>query len=130
MDLDITEFFKNANAFDYSASASELGLNAGRITWDHAVEGSKEYMILDSEEKREAFRSHVKGYGAWSEEKIRGWSDCELNALLLQFIAGDIRQSELDPENPDWEAYEAGADQQGSNLFHGTDGRIYYYIKN
>lgn len=129
-ELDITEFFKNACPKDYSASAHELGDNAGAITWQHAIEDSEDYLLLDSEEKREAFREFIKGAGAWSDEEIAAWTDTELNALCIQWVAGDIREAGIDTNNTDWQEYEAGC-QEGiysSSLFQGTDGRIYFDI--
>lgn len=130
LELNITRFFKEASPNDYSASQMELGDKAGEITWNHAVEDSLEYLILDNEEKRENFRKFVKGLGAWSDEEIASWSDTELNALLLQSISGDIREAELDTENPDWEEYQEGVNK---GLYSGQfswdeEGNVYYYI--
>jgi hypothetical protein len=130
MEIDITEFFQTAAPRDYSASAAELGQNAGAITWGHAVEDSEDYMLLQTEDQRQAFRDHVSGCGAWDDDEINAWSDIELNALLIQFIAGDIREADLDTENPNWDEYQKGAEagQYSGNLFLGIDGRIYYYV--
>ena len=130
MELRITEFFKNAAPRDYSASIAEMGENAGAITWGHAVEDSPEYLILDNEEKLEAFREFVRGSGGWNDEEIKAWSDTELNALLLQWIAGDIRESFLDTSSPDWEEHQklSEAGTVAGRLFEGTDGEIYFYI--
>lgn len=96
MELNITEFYNTAGMIDYAASVAEIGENAGVDTWQAACEDSNDYMILDNEEKREAFRQYVKGFGAWDDSEIAAWSDIELNALLLQMIAGDVRSGEVD----------------------------------
>lgn len=126
-ELNITRFFNEACPMDYSASQMELGGDAGRITWQAACDDSANYMFLDTDEKREAFRVFVKGFGAWSGEEVAAWSDTELNALCIQFVAGDIREAGLDVESPDWQAYEAN-DAVAGRLFKGTDGEIYFYI--
>ena len=130
MELDITTFFRTAAPMDYSASAAELGQDAGRITWTHAVEDADEYPILDTEDKRQAFREDLQGYGAWDEEEIEAWTDQELTALLMQMISGDIRESCLDTDEPDWKEYEEGVESgtYSGRLYRGDDGRIYYYI--
>ncbi|WP_196301891.1 hypothetical protein, partial [Streptococcus pneumoniae] len=69
---------------------------AGRDTWRHAVEDAPDYNLLDTDDKRDEFRAHVKGFGAWSDEEIAAWSDVELNALFMQLISGDIRNGETD----------------------------------
>lgn len=126
MELNITYFFNQAAPMDYSASVAEIGRNAGADTWAAACEDAPDYPILDTEEKRQAFRDHVKGFGAWSDDEISAWSENELSALLIQLIAGDIREAGLDQSAPDWEAYDASGDC--GRIFLGTDGCVYYYI--
>jgi len=110
-----------------SASAAELGPDAARITWRAAVEDSEEYFMLDDEEKREAFRRFVKGFGAWTEEEIASWSDIELNALFMQFVAGDVRESRINPQNPGWARYEQENDE-GFQFFQVANDRVHYYL--
>ena len=85
---------------------------------------------FNSEEKREEFRRYIKGFGAWSEDEIRAWSNTELNALLIQMISGDIREANLDSENPDWDQYQkdAEAGRVSGRIFKADDSKIYYYI--
>lgn len=134
-EIDITHLFNNADFRPsyYSASCAELGQNAGRITWQNAVDRSEENDLLLTDEKRENFRGYISGFGAWTDEEINAWTDVELNALLLQMISGDIRESGLDVSSPNWEEYQQGADngQYSGRLYGGpltVDGRIYYCI--
>jgi hypothetical protein len=130
MEINITKFFKETAARDYSASAQELGQNAGTITWNNAVEDSPEYFMLDDDDKREAFRKFVEASGGWSESEINAWDDYQLNALLLQWIAGDIREADLDQVCPDWAAYEEDS-REGNiagRVFLDEGGEIYFYI--
>lgn len=96
MELDITEFFNEARPADYSASAAELGEHAGEITWNRAIVAARRWNLLDTPDKQAAFRAYIRGFGAWSDAEIEGFSLVELNALLIQFIAGDIREARLD----------------------------------
>ena len=130
MELNVTHFFETAAPMDYSASVAEIGQDAARSTWQAACDDSGDYPMLDSEEKREEFRRYVKGFGAWSEDEIRAWSDSELNALLVQMIAGDLREGSLDCEDPDWEQYRKDSESGriSGRLLKGTDGQVYYYI--
>jgi len=114
MELNITNFYRNACPRDYSASVAEIGRNAGPDTWRAATEDSADYPILDNEEKREEFREYIRGFGAWDSAEISAFTDTALNALCIQFVSGDIREYGLDNEN-------------GGNLFLGTDGEIYFY---
>ena len=111
MDINITSFFNNAAPMDYSASVAEIGRDAGLSTWQAANEDSPDYFMLDTDEKREAFRNHVKGFGAWSDEEIAAWSDVELNALFIQLVSGDMREAGLDEKPVDWEAYQEKAEE-------------------
>ena len=130
MEIEVTDFFNQAAPMDYSASVAEIGQDAGAVTWRHACEDAPDYPLLDTEEKRDAFRDHIRGFGAWDDAEIASWSDTELGALLLQCIAGDIREAGLDTEAPDWSEYQAGAEagQYSGRLFCGEDGRVYYYV--
>lgn len=114
MEIKITNFYRNACPRDYSASVAEIGRNAGADTWNAAIEDSENYPILDTDEKREAFRDYIKGFGAWDAAEIAAFTDTALNALCIQFVSGDIREHGLDNEN-------------GGNLYQGTDGEIYFY---
>ena len=127
MELDLTDFVANAAPSDYSASAAELGQDAARITWNHAVQDSEQFTFLDTDDKRETFRSYVRGFGAWTEEEIAAWSDVELNALCIQFISGELRERGLFDT---WTEYEAASErgQVSGRLFHGADGHTYIYI--
>jgi hypothetical protein len=137
MDLNITQFFRDAAPMDYSASRAEIGNDAGPSTWRAAVDDSESFMLLDDDAKRDAFRDHVRGFGAWSEEELAAWSDRELNALLLQMIAGDMREPvgfELgaDTTEEEWQDYErqCEAGQCSSRISRAEDGDVYYYIGN
>lgn len=128
MEIDITEFFMNAAPMDYSASVAEIGQDAGPCTWNAAKEDSAEYMILNTEEKRQAFREYVKGFGAWSEDEIAAWSEIELNALCMQLLAGDMREADIGGPDTDWDEYERLSSEgvyRGS-VFCGSDGRVYF----
>ena len=134
MELNITSFFLQCAPMDYSASVAELGPDAGQITWAHAIEDSPENMLLDSDEKREAFRDFVRSFGAWSDDEIRAWSDVELNALCIQWVAGDLREMGVeDPSGPiDWAQIEREANEGNGpgRIWPGTDGEIYFDIGN
>lgn len=130
MELNITALYNSMCPRDYSASVAEIGNNAGRDTWRAACEDSPDFMILDTDEKRQAMREHVRTFGAWTDEEINAWTGIELNALLIQCISGDIRESILDEDPHAWvEYYKQG--EQGvvsCRLFSDDDGQVYYSI--
>lgn len=128
MELDITKFFHEACAMDYSASRAELGDSASADTWRAANDDSDDYMLLDTDDKRDKFRAHLKSMGF--SEAGDTHTDTELNALLLQCIAGDIREAGLDVESPDWRQYvrDSNAGRVSGRISRNPDGTIYYYI--
>jgi hypothetical protein len=130
MEINITRFFNEASPMDYSASVAEIGSNAGAYTWQAACDDSSDYFMLDDDEKRDAFRLFVKESSGWTEEEIKEWSDIELNALFIQWVAGDIRECfEWDCDDI-WANYaelsEAGT--VSGNIFRADDGQIYFYL--
>ena len=132
MEINITDFFYIGQAHLYSASAAELGENAGKITWNNSRNYADKHRMLVTDEQLEAFRSFVKDTGGWTNSEIRSWTDQELNALFVQFIAGDIREAGLDIPFPDWEQYqeEAEAGRVSGRIFKIQDGQVYYNIGN
>jgi hypothetical protein len=121
MEVNITKFITQGEPCDYSASVAEIGDNAGKITWSNAQRDAGYFKLLDTEDKIDAFKDHIRGFGAWSEDEITKWSVRDCNALFLQLIAGDMREVFLD-DAPDWTREDIG------NLFLGVDGQYYYYM--
>lgn len=130
MELDITRFFSEAAPRDYSASVAEIGNDAGRVTWRAALDDAGDFNLLPDDDARDAFKEYARGFGAWSADEIAAWSADELNALCMQFIAGDMRDYCDDAASWNWDEYEQGA-QAGTysgRLFRGDGGRVYYDI--
>jgi len=91
MEINITSLMA-VNQFKRSHSRAEGGQNAGPETWRASLEAAKETVLLDTEEKLEAMRDFAKSSGGWTREEIAAWSAQEINALFLQWIAGDVRE--------------------------------------
>lgn len=107
MEIEITELMNEDKAHEYSGSVNELGENAGKITWNNAL--NSEITLLKTEDEIQNTKKFLKCFGAWTNEEIESWDDKEVNALLIQLIAGDIRE-----ENDD-------------RLFE-NNGKYYYYV--
>lgn len=129
MELNITKLFSTIDPHLYSASIAETGLqDIGRRTWQNANDDAPS---LITEENRDEFESWVEGFGAWEREEVSGWTLTECNALLLQSIAGDIRELEDNASNEDgeidWQEAEelCEAGQVSGRLFE-HQGEIFY----
>ena len=131
MEINITKFFNESEPSNYSASRAERGDNAGPETWAAANEAVSDFLLLDTEEKVQALRDYARGFGAWEQKEIDGWTIQECNALLIQMISGDIREVRgMSPATWDWVAYEEQA-EKGSivgRIGRGSDDEIYYYL--
>jgi len=134
MEIDITQFFLDACPRDYSASIAEIGQDAAKSTWQAACDDAEDYAaFLDTEEKRDAFRDHLRGFGAWDDDEIAAYSQTELTALFMQMVSGDMRDASLDAIDPDWDDYERGAERgtysgRICRAGSGDEFRVYYYL--
>lgn len=133
MQVCVTALVRNIEPCECSASAAELGQDAGRITWNNSVEAGKLWGVLDTPEKLEAMREHLRGFGAWEDEEIAGWDAEKLNGFLAQSVAGWMREGGLppSPSDADWQEYETRADQgtAPAYLYRGGDGEAYVYLE-
>jgi hypothetical protein len=128
MEINITKFVKECTPKDFSASVAEIGDMAGPRTWRAAMEEALDSQLLTTDDEREALRDHVRGFGAWDDEEISGWSDQQLNALFIQLISGDMREFSDHPVGEwSWQEYEAEAEagRNTGRLFM-ADGEYYY----
>ena len=135
MEIDITDFVLNAETHNFSASRMELGDDAGKITWSNAVNEASSTQFI-SEVTRPEFESWIKEFGAWSRDEIKAWSLAECNALLIQYISGDLNEleslcySDKDKYQINWRKAEKLSDEGtiGGSIFKEDDGRIYFYM--
>ena len=72
MEIDITDLFedlKSSHLILFSATASDLGEDAGSITWANCLDRASEpplSALLTKDDEIQALKSHVVGYGAWA----------------------------------------------------------------
>lgn len=127
MELNITHIVNNTDPFNYSASAAELGLNAGKVTWNAATRDA-DTLLSGENFDRNAYDKYFEGVGAWDKAERDAMSDTDFRALMLQFIAGDMREADIHSNmtNAEWEDYET-SDNAG-RIGRGDDGQVYYYI--
>lgn len=129
MEIDITQL-KDMGAFPLSHSQAEGGKTAGADTWAAAVLTAGEVTLLDTPEKITAFKDWVLEFGAWSREDLDAMNTRELNALFLQWVAGDVREVGADTLGDiDWVEYEdkSQAGQVAGNMFQDAD-KIYFSL--
>lgn len=139
-EIDITDLIASENfvPFDMSNNRMTLGDAAGALTWAASKECAvaTQPPLLATEELKQQFRDFVRSSGGWTVDEIAAWDDTELNALLLQWIAGDIREAFDDADFADWDwaQYEEGAKagRLASRIYRAdvgpSAGRIFFSI--
>jgi len=91
LEIDITALLET-DQFALSHSIAEGGQNAGPKTWKASLEAASETPILDTPEKLQAMRDFARSSGGWNDEETAAWTDQDVNALFLQWVAGDCRE--------------------------------------
>ena len=111
-------------------SAANLGQDAGELTWRASQRFA--HALTLTEGQKDAFLDFVRSSGGWDDEEIAAWSDAELTALCVQWIAGDIREGFGDdlPDDPaelDWADYNERA-ERGSvpSTLYLHDGKLFW----
>ena len=90
----------------YSASQSELGENAGSITWENSIDAANS--IHWNKNHIPEIKRFLSGLGGWDEREIKRMSHIHLKALMLQFVSGFWREAFNDIKNPlesEWKEY-------------------------
>lgn len=119
--------------FEYSASIAERGPDAGRMTWAAACQDALE--LFGETFDRESFDAFFSGFGAWTDEELAAHTDDECAALMLQFIAGGMRECESIDAEPFtdewWDEYRTLAETGtvvGRFSKHADGSGVLYYI--
>ncbi len=129
MEINVTEFVKLGDMKYYFGTRAEFGDDAAQITWENSFDKSEDFDYVTEENKREII-SYFLEFGVWTHKVMADWSVKEVQAVLLQMIAGDMREFSDDPiEEWDWEEYQRQSEQGrvSGNLHRGVDGQYYFY---
>lgn len=94
LEISVNRLVNDVDPSTLSASVAERGKNAGPETWSNSVACATESPLLTTDEQRKDAREFFRGFGAWDDEEIAGWSHAELDALVLQYAAGDLREAQ------------------------------------
>ena len=132
MDIDVTDFLASTDCSMLSGSVTELGDNAGRITWANSIKASTEFNPLPDADALQEFREWLKPWGGWSDDEIAAMSDQHLRALCLQWIAGDWRECfDCSPDAVDWDDYGTRASEGNcpSSFYCTDDGLIFWEME-
>ena len=129
-EIDVTPLLASPgfDPWDCSNSVANLGQDAGKLTWQASQRAASSLVL--SEGQKDAFRDFVRSSGGWDDEEIASWTEAELTALCVQWIAGDVRESFGDdlPDDPaewDWVEYNERAERGSvSSTLYLHDGKL------
>ena len=93
----------------YSASAAEVGQDAGAYTWSNALDDVDQIPLTTGQV--EDLKDYFDSFGAW--EDIYRWSDEDITALTIQEMAHRYRE------------YIAGADD---GLVYPVNDKLFAYL--
>jgi hypothetical protein len=117
MEIEVTHMVKDADDMPMlSGSVAELGTDAGPRTWKNSVAYGQKHPLLKTNDERETARQHFRGYGAWARDQIDAWSEDELQGIVCQEVASEIREMD---------AYETYEDYQRASEKGSVSGRLY-----
>jgi hypothetical protein len=127
IELDVTTLVTDEDCGEFSCSMAESGRDdIGAVTWTAALAFVQEHELFASVDQDE-LRSWLSEWGAWDDEEIAEMSDSETRALLLQFIAGDIREMEGFDDLAEYRAAQEAGQVSGS-LYQGDSGRWFFMV--
>lgn len=132
LEIDVT-FLLDEECGQLSGSISELGENAGPMTWKNCLALADK--ISATAEEIQAIKDYFGEFGAWNKEERAAWTDDETKALVIQMAAGDLREIEDihwcdDINGIDWQSYATDEDNSGSMWFDGDSGKLCYIASN
>jgi hypothetical protein len=90
MEINVSCLISSIDPRELSTSVAESGRDAGKNSWAAAMSAAAESPLLTDLQRDEA-REYFKGFGAWEDNEIAAWSQSEVDALVLQYCAGDLR---------------------------------------
>ncbi len=93
MEINVNRLVTELEPSELSGSIAERGSNAGPETWRNSVNAAKAKRVLKPNQ-RQAARDYFAEFGAWLAEEIAAWSIAELDALVLQYAAGELREAQ------------------------------------
>jgi hypothetical protein len=91
----VSEMFATREPWDCSNSQANLGDQAGRLTWQCALEVAEradKWLLSDRVEACESMQNWARETGGWDREEIAAWSDEECLALFVQNVASELRE--------------------------------------
>jgi len=125
MELDITHMINDSDSMSQlSGSIHELGNGAARYTWNNSLDYAKNEPLLKDKKQIENARKYFKSCGI---DDLDHSPDREIQALTVQWIAGDIREFNRYDSYEEYQQASENGEVSGS-IFQGIDQKWYFYL--
>lgn len=134
MELNVTRLAVDGDLPEFSGSIAERGPNAARETWANANAEAAERPLIETPAQVQKVRDFFGEFGAWDKAERDAWTPTEVNALLVQYISGDLRELQSlaagdGPGDIDWDEAEALSERGTcAGYLFSTAGEVYAYI--
>lgn len=126
MEINITKMMSaDIDLSEFSASVAERGENAGQETWSNAL--NAEIRLVDTPDEIATCKQYFATFGAWDDEERASWTNQEVHALLVQLVAGDLREYLWAKAKGESE-FKRWNEDCGGHIFQAENGEYYYYI--
>lgn len=92
---DVSVMFAAREPWDCSNSIANLGDQAGRLTWECALEvaaDADKWLLSNRADALAGIVEWAHDTGAWDEAETATWSEEECLALFVQNVASDLRE--------------------------------------
>lgn len=90
LEVNVNRLVTDLDPAEISGSIAERGANAAAETWENAKAGALPPLL--TADQHDSARHWLGEFGAWSDEEIAAYTAQELDALVLQYAAGDLRE--------------------------------------
>lgn len=125
--IDVTKYVTEIDCSLFSSSIHESGLqNIGEITFNNALNHVVAIEGILKPGQMDEGADYLVSTGGWTQKEIESWGDDEINAVVLQFIAGAVREYE---KFETYEEYQEAAEEgrASGNLWR-NDATWTYYL--
>jgi hypothetical protein len=109
---------------NFAGSIAELGENAAKITWANCLAYSENSPPLSTPDQISEARDYFREFGAWDDDEINAWTLNEVQAIVLQELAHQIKEFQRCDDYDDYRDQSERGSVSGM-LYHGTDDRYY-----
>lgn len=89
-EINVTRLVSDLDPNMIAGSVATHGREGVKQLWPNATREASETPLETDD--RDGLKDWARGFGAWEDEKIDAWTDAEIDALVLQYAAQDLKE--------------------------------------